>query len=260
MSKQLVGALAAALALASAPAFGHGEFDEAMLAEFHLHLDDLEEEVQELVGDVDSIVADADRTVADVDELTEHWEEVGVHAVIETRASLTYPGIWQGIVLLREAVTSGDAAAVSAAGEQLKAALWQGYGAVRLAASQVEAGTAPSTASAAEPLSGSETIATIIAGLERAVAAYRAGELADAEALIHDSYMNHFEGIEGDLIAQDADLVAGLEVDFNAGLPLLMQQGAPLDAVTEKLESMTSRLNDARVILESVEASRSEVF
>ncbi|MDZ7686128.1 MAG: hypothetical protein U5O39_14865 [Gammaproteobacteria bacterium] len=72
--------------------------------------------------------------------------------------------------------------------------------------------------------------------------------------------MDRFEGLEGDLIARDPELVAGLEKDFNATLPLLMQEGASLEEVGETLDSMRNKLERASEILREVEGSRSEVF
>ena len=117
------------------------------------------------------------------------------------------------------------------------------------------------SASAEEaPASGPETIQRILADLDAAVAAYGDGELARAEELIHATYMNRFEGLEGDLIARDPDLVSSLEKDFNATLPLLMQEGASMARVNETLAAMRRQLETASGILEDVEQSRSEVF
>ena len=257
-------ALLASLLLApAAPAFGHGEVDEDMLAEFQLHLDDYREDVEHLIEELDPILeahAAGRDTDAAVAELIEHWEEVAIHAAIETRATVTYPTVWQAVIGLQQAVSgSADDEAVRAAAERVKAALWQGYGAVRLAASQVgQASTAPRADEA--PASGPETIQRILADLDAAVAAYGDGELARAEELIHATYMNRFEGLEGDLIARDPDLVSSLEKDFNATLPLLMQEGASMARVNETRAAMRRQLETASGILEDVEQSRSEVF
>ncbi len=254
------------MAFGTPSASAHGEFDESMLDEFHLHLDDFREDVQHLVEALEPVLeahAEHGDTDAATAELIEEWEEVGVHAAIETRATPLYPGIWQALVALQQAAGSGRSAAeVRAAADDVEAALWQGFGAVRLAASRVEAGTAPETAEAGDdpPRSGPETVDRIVADLEQAVAAYRSDELERAEQLIHRTYLDRFEGLEGDLIARDAELVTRLERDFNATLPLLMQQGAPLEEVNETLASMKDRLETARDILEDVEQSRSEVF
>ena len=260
--KTLVAVAAGAICLAAASqtALAHGEFDEEQLAEFEKHMDDFLEEVEELVADVNAIVGKPQAAKAEVDALIEHWEEVGVHAVIETRAMVTYPGVWQGIILLQQQVEAGDRDGIVAAGERLKAALWQSFGAVRLAANQVQMGTAPVVAENEAPASGPETVALIIADLEQAVAEYRADNLSRAEALIHETYMSRFEGLEGDLIARDPDLVSQLEKDFNATLPLLMQRGAGIDEINGTLKSMKAQLENASSILEAVEASRSEVF
>lgn len=124
------------------PALAHGEVDEGHLEEFHLHLDDYEEEVEALIGDVRGIVSarsDGRSAGPGVDELIEHWEEVGVHAAIETKATVTYPDIWQTLVAFRQAVEKDrDADAVATAARDLEAALWQGYGALRLAATYAD--------------------------------------------------------------------------------------------------------------------------
>lgn len=124
------------------PALAHGEMDEEHLEEFHLHLDDYEEEVEALIADVRGIVgarADGRSEGPGVDELIEHWEEVGVHTAIETKATVTYPDIWQALVAFRQAVEKDRGAdAVAAAAQDLEAALWQGYGALRLAATYAD--------------------------------------------------------------------------------------------------------------------------
>jgi hypothetical protein len=246
-------------------AAAHGEADEEMLAEFHEHLDDYRAEIDALRAELAPIVDGyaADKAVKpQVEALIEHWEEVQVHAAIERKATVTYPGVWQALIALQQAVEGGRPPAdVRDAGERVEAALWQGFGALKLAASQVGSGTAVSAVAntdAAE--SGPETVDRIIADLEQAVAAYEADELGRAEGLIHETYMTRFEGLEGDLIERDPDLVTALERDFNATLPLLMQEGASMREVEVTLQSMKEQLETASTILESVERSRSEVF
>lgn len=241
---------------------GHGEVDEDQLAAFQNHLDEYGQEIRMLVQDVKNIVEDygaGENVAPKIQAWIDQWEEVGVHAAIESRATVTYPGIWQTIVALQQAVEADEPdGAVAAAGEAVEAALWQGMGAVRLAASQVgrEAPADTTTPTA----SGPETIEAIVADLEEAVAAYRADDLQRAEALIHETYMSRFEGLEGDLIERDPDLVSGLEKDFNATLPLLMQQGAPVEKVRARLDAMKGELDRASRLLEQAAQSRSEVF
>lgn len=176
-------------------------------------------------------------------------------------ATVTYPGVWQRIVGLREAVEShADIDRVQAAADELAAALWQGLGAVRLVASQVESGEAASAPSDPPEGDSGEQIAHIQDALKQAVAAYDDGDLERAEKLIHDAYMQRFEFLEGDLIAQDAELVEKLELDFNAGLPRLMQQGAELEKVRAKLDEMLADLDRADQLLTKAESDRESVF
>ena len=125
------------------PVMAHGEVDEEMLADFHNHMDDFRDEVDELIAEAEAIVsgyATREAGVAQVEELIHHWEEVAIHAVIEAKAPVMYPDMWQAAGAFRQAVTDGQSAeAVAAAAESFKAALWQSLGAVRLAASQVSA-------------------------------------------------------------------------------------------------------------------------
>ena len=254
--------LISALTVLPLRAFAHGEVDEAQLAEFHEHVDDYAREIRMLTDELDPIVdayASGEDVAPELEDLIHEWEEVGVHAAIETRAPVTYPGIWQALVALQQAAGAGKPAeAVAAAAEDVEAALWQGMGGVRLAASQVGAATTSEPAMA--PASGPETIDQILADLEQAVAAYQADDVKRAESLIHQTYMNRFEGLEGDLIAQDPDLVSSLEKDFNATLPLLMQGGASMEEVRAQLENMRAQLDQANHLLEKAEQSRSEVF
>ncbi len=245
-------------------ALAHGEIDEELLAEFGRHLDDYSAEIDALTAELVPIVdghAARQAVKPRVEALIEHWEEVSVHAAIERKATIMYPGVWQALIALQQAV-DGDrpTSDVAAAAKRVEKALWQGFGALKLAASQPggDAHTAVVTAGAAE--SGPETVERIIADLEQAVAAYEANELARAESLIHQTYMSRFEGLEGDLIERDPELVSSLERDFNATLPLLMQRGAGSEEVQAALQSMTEQLQAASAILESVEQSRSRVF
>lgn len=246
-------------------AAAHGEADEEMLAEFHEHLDDYRQDIETLAAELEPIVegyAAGETVKPQIEALIEHWEEVDVHAAIERKATVTYPGVWQALIALQQAVDGGrPPAEVSAAGKRLESALWQGFGALRLAASQVGSGAGEATVAASGgPESGPEAVERIIADLERAVAAYEADQLSRAEALIHETYMTRFEGLEGDLIERDPELVTRLERDFNATLPLLMQQGASMEDVRAALQSMKAQLETASGILESVEQSRTEVF
>ena len=126
----------------SGGAFAHGESDEEMIAEFYEHLDDFEQEVSALVDQAEAVAAayaagqDAN---GQVDALLELWEGVEVHDVIEVKATIFYPDVWQSMVALKTAVNDDTGAAtVAAATQTLRSFLWQSYGGLRLAASQAD--------------------------------------------------------------------------------------------------------------------------
>jgi hypothetical protein len=247
----------------SAPglAVAHGEPGEHVEA-FAEHLDDYQQEITKLNSMLEGIAEDyaAEKdAAAGIDAFIEQWEEVGIHLVIETKATPLYPPIWQGIVRLREAVSEDAGAdAVRSAAKQLQAAFWEGLGGVRLAAAN------PELAAAGGGHHGEQSAHDIIHGiehdLEHAVEDYAGGDVAEAKALIMQTYLNRFEGIEGDLIEHDPQLVTKLEEDFNAGLPMLMDEGAPVAKVQAKLEEMMEALEQAASMLMQADAGKRKVF
>jgi hypothetical protein len=246
--------------LAPGLAAAHGEPGEHV-EEFAEHLDDYEQEITQLSSMIDQIAENhaPDTDAASIDAFIEAWEDVGIHLVIETKATPLYPPIWQGIVGLREAV-SGDAdtSEVRQAATRLQAALWEGLGGVRLAAAN------PELAAAGGGHHGEQSAHDIIHGiehdLEHAVEDYAGGEVAEAKEVIMETYLNRFEGIEGDLIEHDPKLVTKLEEDFNAGLPMLMDEGAPVAKVQAKLKEMMEALEQAESMLMQADADKSKVF
>lgn len=100
----------------------------------------------------------------------------------------------------------------------------------------------------------------ILQQLQSAVTHYGAGDAKQAEKIVYAAYMTIFEGLEGELIERDPDLVSQLELDFNAGLPMLFKQGAPLAEVQKQYDSMEKNLKIAKKLLAEAEAERSSVF
>lgn len=105
-----------------------------------------------------------------------------------------------------------------------------------------------------------QPVDAILHQLQSAVDAYAEGEHKRAQTLVQGAYMNIFEGLEGDLIEKEPELVSQLELDFNAGLPMLFQENASMKEVRTQLEAMRQRLHRAKGILADVEANRSSVF
>lgn len=239
----------------------HGESGEH-LEEFEEHLGDYEQEVEKLVGMLDGIVEDyaaGEDAAAGIDAFVHGWEEVGYHLAVETKATPLYPAIWQGISRLRGAVSKGaPVAEVRAARDALAAALWEGMGGVRLAAARPEMASGGGETHADE---GSQaTIHHIEEDLDHAVAEYAEGEVEEAKSIVHETYMSRFEGLEGALIEQDPELVVGLEENFNADLPMLMDRGAPVEEVQAQVDAMKKALARAEHLLMETETAKGEVF
>ena len=237
----------------------HGD-DAPSVAEVGEHIGDYENEIADMNDTVAAIVADYDKgdSVGErVDELVDTWENVEFHEAVETHAMVLYPPIWTALGGLREAVDEPDATAeVQSWQARFDHALHEGVGALKLVAAQ---GAAAPTPKPAEPADAS-TIDIIKRNLDTVVERYRSGDVEAANALLHQTYMERFEGIEGTLIESDADLVTDLEKDFNATLPLLMEKSASPNKLASAVESMQAKLDRAQTILDEAADNKPSVF
>ena len=111
-----------------------------------------------------------------------------------------------------------------------------------------------------EPTTGPAVIDDIKTRLDRVVAKYAEQLNEVATTLVHDTYLQRFEGVEGDLIAKDAALVESLEKDFNVTLPQAISQDKGVEGVRSVVETMQSKLDKARVLLVEAEKGRKDVF
>lgn len=271
LNTALAAALIFGVAALPAPALAHGDKGEHVDA-FETHLDDYEQEIEQLVATVDAIASDyagdgvaSEQLGQRADALVDDWEHVDFHAALETHAITLYPPIWVALGGLEEAIhKDGAAAEVRQWQQRTEAALWQGLGALKYAAQQAEDNSpqsGPGTADdQAQSASGPETIDIIQDRLAEVLAAYREGDGERATTLVNEAYMQRFEGVEGDLIERDADLVSSLEKDFNATLPLLIERGADSEAVADRISAMNDDLDTARELLEQAETEKSDVF
>lgn len=242
-------------------AHGHGEYGEHV-EQFEDHLDTYAADVQAMSATVDAI-AEGDKNM---DALIEQWEAVKFHGAVEEVTAPLYPPVWAGISQLRNALDEqAEPAVVRERAEALKAALNQGLGALKWAAAsggqaaddhhEDEHGHDES-----QPATGPDAVDTIIEELEQAVALYQNDEVEQAQALIRKAYLQRFEYLEGDLIEQDAKLVAALEEDFNGHLPTLMTDGADMAAINGRLDTMRERLNRAKQMLADSAEDKPDVF
>lgn len=227
------------------------------------HLTEYAEEVDWLLGKVDNMVsryADGGAGAAKPEALVDHWEAVKFHAAIESNYVPIYASIWQGLFGVRLAMEAG--APVSEVQEKqalLEQSLWQGLGAVKMAAQLQERGFISATEQD-EDVSPAATLDIIKSELDRVVAKYAERLADDAIEIVHDTYLTRFEGVEGALIEEDADLVEDLELDFNVTLPQAIQNGGTVDDVRAIVAAMQAKLERAKSLLETAQRNRSSVF
>ncbi|WP_163142919.1 hypothetical protein [Arhodomonas sp. KWT] len=237
-----------------------GEHVEAM----HEHIDTYVSDARAMTETASGLAdAYAGGEAADPQALIDKWESVKLHAAIETTAATIYASIWQGIYGVKEAIEKERPdEAVREQVDALDHALWQGVGAVRLAAMQQKRGGGPGGDDArGHGASGPvATIGEIEHNLDRVVAEYAEGETKEAKELVHSTYMERFEGIEGLLIEQDAELVEALEKDFNVTLPRLIDQGAELSELRGAVDAMKEKLERAEGLAAKAGGDKEEVF
>jgi hypothetical protein len=86
--------------------------------------------------------------------------------------------------------------------------------------------------------------------LDSALAKYRAGNAKQAEQLVGDAYLEHFEHVEGPLEDEDEELKEDLEETISTELRDKIKAGAPVDEVAELVEHAKEHLDEAETVLE----------
>jgi DNA anti-recombination protein RmuC len=229
------------------------------------HLGQYTEEVDWLITKVDGIVdtyETSGQEAAKADAVLEHWEAVDLHGAIESNYVPVYAAIWQGLFGVKQAIDNKEPITVVREEQaKLEQALWQALGAVKLAAQYQQKGLLARVKSLdAGSLTPPETLEEIKHQLDRVVAKY-AEKLPDAaKNIVYDTYLQRFEGVEGLLIAQDADLVEDLEKDFNVTLPQALDRKASVDEVKQVIQAMQAKLDKAKSLLLAAEKDQKDVF
>jgi hypothetical protein len=259
----LVLASAVTFSMLSSQALANGAIGDHV-NNLHAHIGEYTEEVHWLESKFGSVVDayEAKDKSLKTDALIEYWEEVDFHSAIETQYVPIYASIWQGIYGVKVAIDEGKPfAEVRVEQEKLNHALWQALGAVKLASQYQKKGLVNKVQTTEkEPTTGPEVIDDIKTRLDRVVAKYAEQLHEVATTLVHDTYLQRFEGVEGDLIAKNAALVEDLEKDFNVTLPQAISKDTGVDSVRKVVESMQAKLDRARALLVEVEQSRKDVF
>jgi hypothetical protein len=173
-----------------------------------------------------------------------------------------YASIWQGLYGIKMAIDNKKPASeVRKQQQAMNNALWQGLGAVKLAAKFQQKGLLDSVkATATKEMTQSATIDEIKHKLDRVVAKYAERLSDEATNIVHDTYLHLFEGVEGTLIEQDAKLVEVLEKDFNVTLPQAISNNKSVDEVRDVVVDMQTKLSRAQTLIEKAEKARKDVF
>lgn len=227
------------------------------------HIDQYADEVDWLTGKVNGIVVNYENQgveAAKPEVIVELWEAVDFHSAIETHYIPLYANIWQGLFAVRTAIEEGKPITdVQHEQRKLEQVLWQSLGAVKVAAQYQERGLLAKV-EATSVDSPIETIDVIKQRLDRVLAKHAEQLGKAAVSLVQDTYLNLFEGIEGVLIEQDAELVEKLELDFNVTLQKAIEDGKSTDDVRVVILSMQDELDHAKALLKEAGQGRSDVF
>ncbi len=255
-------ALGLAMALASGNAAANGPIGDHV-NDLQAHLLEYGDEVVWLIEQIDGIVNTYESgglAASNPEALMEHWEAVIFHAAIETSYVPVYASIWQGLFGVRQAIEA-QAPVADVRGQQamLEQSLWQALGAVKMAAQFQQRGLT-ATIETAEATTPVETLDEIKQRLDRVVAKYAERLPEEATSIVFDTYLTRFEGVEGVLIEQDAELVLDLELDFNVTLPQALENDSGVDTVRGVVQTMQSKLDRAKSLLQTAEQNQPSVF
>ena len=246
------------------PVGANGEVGEHV-NQLQTNLENYSKEVHWLIEKVDGIVDTYDKKgtkAANSDAIVDHWEAVDFHAAIETSYIPVYASIWQGLFGVKQGIEN-KASIVEVRKQQkmLEQALWQGLGAVKLAAQYQQQGLlAKVKTTQNSPKTPGETLEVIKQKLDKVVAKFAEQLPNEATTIVHDTYLNLFEGVEGVLIEQDANLVEDLEKDFNVTLPKSLKGQSSVNDVRQVVDVMKQKLDKAKSMLQQASKNRKDVF
>jgi len=259
--KTLFLAFGLAALFGAGQAIANGEIG-AHVNDLSSNIDHYSEEVSWIIAEIDKVVAlyGEDAGSASPERVTDLWEEVDFHSAIEVNYIPIYASIWQGLFGVRMAMANGqDLASVRVEQETLNHTFWQALGAVKMASLMQDRGLLQPVA-VTESMTPIETLDEIKTRLDRVTAKHAEQLPEEATEIVQDTYLTLFEGLEGMLIEQDAELVVDLEIDFNVTLLQAIERNASLDDLRTVVRDMHAKLDRARILIEQAETSRTSVF
>src|SRR3954451_4540205 len=101
----------------------------------------------------------------------------------------------------------------------------------------------------ATPQQALQEIAAVRKGLDQAIATYRSGDKAAADEQVGDTYLQHFELVEGPLDKADKELTEALEDGIREELRGLIKDGAPKAEVAKLHREIAADLDKAEAAL-----------
>lgn len=110
------------------------------------------------------------------------------------------------------------------------------------------------TEAAATPQTAIEEIAAVRAGLDQALAEYTGGDADTAAETVEETYLQHFELVEGPLEEVDAELNEELEEEIREELVERMESGAAAAEVKDLIADIESGLKEAETQLQEAGA------
>jgi hypothetical protein len=101
----------------------------------------------------------------------------------------------------------------------------------------------------ATPQKAIQAIAAVRKGLDQAMSTYRSGSKAKADDQVGDTYLQHFELVEGPLEKIDGALKENLEDGIREELRGKIKAGAPQAEVAKLYEEIDAELDQAEAAL-----------
>jgi hypothetical protein len=259
---QLLAVVLAAMMISGGPAQANGEIGDHV-KNMKAHINEYTDEVNWLLEQVDSIISTYEKQgakAAKPTQLVDDWESVKFHPAIESNFVPLYAKIWQGLYGVQEAILKEKPIAeVRKQQALLEQALWQSLGAVKMAA-KFQAEGHQSASGSVKAMGPVATIDEIKHNLSEVVVEFADKKYAAAKELVHETYETRFEGIEGALIEQDAELVEDLEKDFNVTLPGKLNAEASMESLKQVVDAMQKKLDRARALLVKAQENKRDVF
>jgi len=267
---QKLATLLTACGVLACPLFlhAHGEIGDD-IKDLQAHLTEYEEDLMTVMANYKGLVDKYEAGEAtNTDDLLKFWEDAKIHYPIELNYIPVYAKIWQNIYGIKEGIDNKKPVEdVRASQIALEHMLWQGLGVVKLAAkvqaeknAKAEAEGKTTEAMPKEDTSPVATLAVIQDKVDRVMAKCAERDYEAAMEMVHDTYLNLFEGVEGQLIELDAKLVEDLEKDFNVTLPQAIEAEVSIEEVKKVTGAMKEKLTKASDLLAESEKNKKDVF